>query len=571
MTDTPIIDRIKRRIRRMFRPHPSGPEPMGHRVEDVATLIATDREAWDAARRAATGGPRVLIATNVTGFQHATLLEAVLAVALTLRGAEVHTIVCDAALPACLRIEPSNIPDPARLLVDEPQVSLCASCMKTGHSHYAPLGLKQWRLSEFITADDRREVDAACAGLDAGQLSAMTTEGGDAVGMHGLAGALRYYARAELPTDPTALEVLRRFVVAAHLTSRAYERLLAQETFEVAVFHHGIYVPQGPTGEVLRRKGVHVVNWNPSYRKSTFIFSHGDTYHHTLMDEPVASWENLPWSEMAERQILEYLASRAEGTRDWIWFHEKPDSDVSAFVKELGLDLDRPIIGMLSNVAWDAQLHYPANAFENMLEWVFKTIAYFEKRPDLQLLLRIHPAEIRGTVPSQQKLLDEINVRFPKLAPNIHIIAPESNVSTYAAMELCDSILIYGTKMGVELTAVGKPVIVAGEAWIRNKGLTADATSEADYFRLLDKLPAGRRMDPAQVARARKYAYHFFFRRMVPLPFIVPAKSKAYGLDIDRLNSLRPAHFAGLDAICDGILTGSSFVYAAETLGLAES
>ncbi len=48
-------------------------------------------------------------------------------------------------------------------------------------------------------------------------------------------------------------------------------------------------------------------------------------------------------------------------------------------------------------------------------------------------------------------------------------------MSTYALMSLCNSAIIYGTKMGVELTSVGLPVIVAGEAWIRNKGLTHDA------------------------------------------------------------------------------------------------
>ena len=50
-------------------------------------------------------------------------------------------------------------------------------------------------------------------------------------------------------------------------------------------------------------------------------------------------------------------------------------------------------------------------------------------------------------------------------------------MSTYALMSLCNAAIIYGTKMGVELTSVGLPVIVAGEAWIRNKGLTHDASS----------------------------------------------------------------------------------------------
>jgi hypothetical protein len=89
-------------------------------------------------------------------------------------------------------------------------------------------------------------------------------------------------------------------------------------------------------------------------------------------------------------------------------------------------------------------------------------------------------------------------------------------------MSLCNSAIIYGTKMGVELTSVGMPVIVAGEAWIRNKGLTEDASSPDEYFRILDRLPFPGPLGATQLARARRYAYHFFFNRMIPLPFVEP-------------------------------------------------
>ena len=134
-------------------------------------------------------------------------------------------------------------------------------------------------------------------------------------------------------------------------------------------------------------------------------------------------------------------------------------------------------------------------------------------------------------------------------------------------MALCSTIIVYGTKMGVELSAVGKPVIVAGEAWIRNKGLTWDAQNQSDYFALLDRLPDMPAMSAEQIQRARMYAYHFFFRRMLPLPFIVPAKGKLYGLDIGDLTELGRGKYPGLDAVCDGILEGAPFVYAAERLG----
>ena len=126
------------------------------------------------------------------------------------------------------------------------------------------------------------------------------------------------------------------------------------------------------------------------------------------MTEPTTLWENIAWNSELEEKTLEYLKSRRYGSKDWVYFHEKPREELSAIAAELGIDFSKPCIGMLSNVIWDAQLHYRANAFPNMLNWVERTIRYFAQRPDLQLIIRIHPAEIRGSVPSRQLLLDEI-------------------------------------------------------------------------------------------------------------------------------------------------------------------
>ncbi len=541
--------------------------------DDIGILIANSKGAWDKARRSSSGGPRVLIATNVTGFQHASLVESLLSVALTLRGADVSQMICDASLPACLKVEWASFASPDDLLRDgSVRKALCTGCMAVGDAHFGSLNLPRLRLSQHLTSDDIANAKRICAGLSREALSALKSPQGDKVGMQGLAGALRYYARGELPTGETADNVLRRFVEAALLTATAYENLLSKETFDVAVFHHGIYVPQGPAGDVLRRHGVRVVNWNPSYRKSTFIFSEGDTYHYTLMDEPVSIWADIPWSDEKESSIVDYLKSRAGAARDWIWFHENaaPTRDHQEIMAQLGLDPKKPIIGMLSNVAWDAQLHYPANAFENIFDWVIKTFEHFAERPDLQLLLRIHPAEIRGTAKSRQPLLEVINERFPNLPANIFIIPPESPISTYAAMELCKSVLIYGTKTGVELAAIGMPVIVGGEAWIRGKGVTFDAKSSEHYRELLARLPDLPALDRKTILRARKYAYHFFFRRMIPLPFIAPEQGKIYGLKLDSIERLRSGVYPGLDAVCDGILKARDFIYEAERLGLHE-
>jgi hypothetical protein len=393
--------------------------------------------------------------------------------------------------------------------------------------------------------------------------------GGVPVGEHAFAGALRYFARGDLEGEPHGQEILRRYLEAAVLTATGLNIILEKHNFSAACFNHGIYIPHGIVSEVCRLKGVPVSTWNIAYRKQCFIFSQGDTYHHTLMQEPVSVWEQIPWGPRREAKIQEYLQSRRNGSRDWIWFHEKPENPATnhTILKQLGLDPAKPLIGLLTNVMWDAQLHYPANTFPDMLTWVRQTLEYFRKRTDLQLVIRVHPAEIRGPLPSRQPLVAELEKIRPGLPGHIRVIRPEDPVSTYAVMEHCNAVIIYGTKTGVELTSLGIPVIVAGEAWIRNKGITLDASTPEEYFQLLDRLPLREKMSPEQRTRALRYAYHFFFRRMIPLRFMEETKSwPPYRAVLSGPENLLPGKDRGLDVICDGILKGSPFIYPEEEM-----
>ena len=216
-------------------------------------------------------------------------------------------------------------------------------------------------------------------------------------------------------------------------------------------------------------------------------------------------------------------------------------------------------------------MHYPANAFPNMLDWLVKTCKYFETRQDLQLLIRVHPGEVSGFPKSRQPIIQELKKHLPTIPKNIIIVPPESEASTYSLMSVCDSAIIYGTKMGVELTSVGLPVIVAGEAWIRNKGLTHDASTPDEYFQLLDKLPFRTQLDSTVLERARRYAYHFFFNRMIPLSFIEPKTHyPIYSLKLTKLDHLFQGQSKGLDTICNGILQGKPFVLNNDSITAGE-
>ena len=532
---------------------------------DWRSALAGDSALWQSARTAASGGPRVLMATAIGSHAHAITLESALAAALTFRGAEVHALVCDGAMSACAECEASLYPDIAAFAARGPSADLCRDCAWPAERVYSDLGLKLHRYTDWLTPADGAEARRLAAEVPVDAIRAFVLDD-LAVGEHAYAGTLRFFATGSLDTEPAAEPVLRRYLESALVTAFASRRLMRTVGFTSMVVTHGIYVPWGIIAEVARAEGVRVSTWNVAYRKRRFIFSHDDTYHHTLMTEPQEHWEGRELTAAQDRELTKYLASRREGLFDWIVFHRARRQDAEEIAARIGLDRSRPAIGLLTNVTWDAQLHYPANAFSNIVEWLVQTCEYFASRPDLQLIVRVHPAEISGFPPSRQPILEELRKRIPSLAANIIVVPPESDMSTYALMSLCNAAIIYGTKMGVELTSVGLPVIAAGEAWIRNKGLTHDASTPADYFRILAQLPFAERLTGGQLARARRYAYHFFFNRMIPLPFIDPkAGFPIYRLNLDRLQQLLPGASPGLDTICDGILRRQPFVlHAAE-------
>jgi Capsule polysaccharide biosynthesis protein len=525
-------------------------------------ILSRHLEAWNAARRSASAGPKVLIACAWAGNSGNSLIDSLLAVALTLRGANVHLLLCDEALPACTLAGIRHYGENEGFVKNGPTTLTCKKCFHPGNEMFRPLGLPTHHFSELISSQElfnakRLSREVALPDIPQFQLD------GVPVGEQAMAGVLRFYVAGYIENEPHGEIVLRHYLNASLLTAYATRRLLKTELFNCVCQVHGIYVPHGVILDLARQQNVRSVIWSRTYRNQAFTFSHNDTYHRTMLSEPTEDWETIPWSPELEAEAMDYLKSRESGTRDWISYQKNSHDDVSEIATELGIDFSKPCIGMLTNVMGDGAILFPTNAFPNMLEWMFETLRYFARRPDLQLIIRVHPAEIRGADRSRQPIINEIKRVFSTLPPNVFLVPPENSISTYALMRQCDSVIIYATKTGVELTSLGIPVIVAGDSWIKNKGLTLDANSSEEYFELLDRLPLRERLSDAATQRARKYAYHFFFRRMIPLPFFEPVHP-TYRLKISQLEDLLPGRSVGLDVVCNGILKGEKFIYPAE-------
>ena len=441
---------------------------------------------------------RILIASNLGGNINTLALDITLAKALESRGHKVDITLCDGGFRGCMYAEANkfkNIKD----FLDSGNKTYCYHCNLIGKKTLA-----KFNVNTIPVANKARDFQ-----------NFTTSE-------TGISGAKRFLAVSNLDSDESTSEILRRFNQSSLMYQMEFTEILKRHKYDTVIAHHGIYVPQGDILNAAKEAGITLFTWVQAYRKSSYIFAKNDTYHKTLLTDD--GWDR-PLTASEREVTLEYLDSRDTGQNDWIRFglttrNFYPENHFS--VRQTG-----KTYLLLTNVSWDAQLHYESNTFENMFQWLESTITYFVKNRDANLIIRIHPAEVTGAIKSNEPVSKWISNNFPQLPENIVIINPEAEVSTYSIMRQADVGLIYASKSGLEMLAMGKPVVVAGEAWIKNKGICLEPKNEIEYLKMIQDLKENN-IKP-DLERVLQYAHYFFFRRTIEIKSIQSLKHFPYG------------------------------------------
>jgi hypothetical protein len=185
---------------------------------------------------------------------------------------------------------------------------------------------------------------------------------------------------------------------------------------------------------------------------------------------------------------------------------------------DLGLD-QRPVVLLATNVLGDSLTLGRQIFSKTMAEWITRTVQYFAGRPDVQLVIRVHPGEVLTHGQSMSNVVRQV---LPRLPAHIRLIGPKDKLNTYDLIDVADLGLVYTTTVGLEMAMTGLPVIVSGQTHYRGRGFTLDAENWVAYFKLLGlalENPRSFRLNRGQVEHAWNYAYRFFFDFPRPFPW----------------------------------------------------
>lgn len=513
---------------------------------------------------------KILIVASVGSHGIALSINSLIAMTLRKYNAEVSLLLCDGVLNACEACQFEKFPLAEDFIEHGPKKDLCNSCYQGGSKYFKPLPINQIKYSDFLTAQDLEQALNLTKTLSKEECFTFRWNN-ILLGEQIYAATLRFFGKADLDQDDPeyVVKTARHYASSAVISAMVAQRVFAQIKPDHVIMHHGIYIPQGTFCDIAKKNQIEISVWAPSYRNTTVIFAKGDTYHRTFLNESNSFWDSKDLTETEEAKIMDYLNNRRQGKGDWPWITSTTTLkdgigiiDKAYFLKSLDLNPEKPTFGLLTNVMWDAKLFYKGSAFDNMLEWLWITLDFFQCHPNFQLIVRIHPHEVNRA--NRQPVFLEIQKKYPQLSDNIKIINYDSSLNTYALMDLCRVVMIFGTKTGMELAPFGTPIIVAGDGWIRNKGISYDPTTKQEYLELLELLPQIKPLSEEIKKRARCFAFYYFFRRMIPIEGLDSQANGSVNLTIKSLEDLTPSKNKGLDLICKGILEDKEFIYDAD-------
>ena len=290
---------------------------------------------------------------------------------------------------------------------------------------------------------------------------------------------------------------------------------------EVVLVPNGLILEMGVIFRVARHLGIPAVTYEFNDQREQIWLAQNSSIMQQDTDYLVERCK-LPITDSMFERVAD-LENARRGARVWgkskrLWqYVSSQGADETR--KALGLD-DRPVVMLAANVLGDS-LTLGRDIFAaSMTEWIQKTVQFFATRPEIQLVIRVHPGET--LVPQAKSMGAVVREALPNLPSHIHIIGAADKVNTYDLIEVADLGLAYTTTVGLETSMNGTPVISCGQTHYRARGFTRDPNSWDEYFAMLEStlanLPA-HRLSESQTALAWNYAYRFFFEYPRPFPW----------------------------------------------------
>ena len=474
-------------------------------------------------------------------YGHIMFWECGLAKALQMRGHDVKALICGKTLTMCT----------AEYTIDSVHDDkTCKHCVDFSKKFLEIVGIPYATYHEYISNTEMDKIKDKVNDILAKDIPELTYKNVH-IGSLSKNSALRYY-KGYINPDKTEYEsILRKELVNAFISTDIAEKIAKNEKPDALVTRHLGYAAWGSFAEYCTNQGVRICSPTKGLDKKSLKF---DIFDMGAVNDAFSRYYNEVRKKTSlnadeKEELKTYMDNRIMGSGgDTAEYMYTPGE-----IEKENLDFDKyeRTYGIFPNVPWDASLRYANKGFNGVHEWILDTIEMFKEKPNYQLLIKIHPSELR-VMKSENTVLDFIKNHYDSLPDNIKIIPPDTKISPYDLFQHIDIGIVYNGTIGMELSINDVPVVVAGRTHYGEKGFTFDVSTKKEYKDVLFGNIMTLDEDKKKLAKA--YSYFYLIKSFVPYDYVSmnPEKLK-YGWNIKSLDEFSEGKNKYLDHICNYI------------------
>ncbi len=497
---------------------------------------------------------RFLFFSPYARWTYHTLQEITWAHALSLRGHEPHFVLCNGLAGAC---------DVYKECINPRHETSCLECQALVTHTFAAAAMPYEWLGQWLPRSVRPEAEAWVATLAADALLEATWKDRP-VGRWAATSAYAQYRTNSLDlSDPGVERMLRALVVGTIAFAEALDALYDELRPDTVVMLNGRFFAHWAAVEVAREHGVEVVTHERGLRKDTCRFHRGGRTHELSLNRTLWDlWQDVPLNRLELKHVAEVLEDRRTGKNYSRLVMSPPAQRREEVRAALGLD-QRPVVAVF-NSSDDETAAFPdrlAGAFPNPRDFLPAVGALAATRPDLQFVVRIHPnveKRMSGVNHGALEHAEQVRAAAP---PNVTVVMPSDDVSSYTLTELADVGIVHGSTIGLEMAALGKPVLVMARATYSHVGCATQVDHPAELAGALDAaLARGPSEETARLAL--RWSFHYFREFAIPFEQVHERGENDAQLCYSHLTELMPGRHAGLDRVCDWLASDAPTFHA---------
>lgn len=319
---------------------------------------------------------------------------------------------------------------------------------------------------------------------------------------------LRFFLIGQLSDTEEHVSIYKRFLHSLLFFQSGWANALKQEAInpEFVLLYNGTLSFETYIREFCKTNSINYVTHESYVGHDSWIYKKNDEVMKLNWDEYWDDFKNNPLTEVQRKEAIGFIEGLRGGKQMYAKLNEKTPLDSRLE--------GRQFITLFTNLNFDTSVLGRNPVFDSMHEWIDQVIDHWiNNKITTVLVIRVHPAELKLISASDDYVAPKISSKIEN-QNNIILFDAKDKVDSYTLIENMQFGLIYGSTIGMEIAYMGKPCLVAGDAFYKNKPFVTYCNDKRDYFTTLNNILQTPESFMGKKEDVLQFIYFIYFNRV---------------------------------------------------------